>query len=88
MTKAEEIFYKHLSDADVKHVADKRFLTERLIDAINEALNICDRNIKVLPKDSSNSELLCGCGWEGDYIHLTENEEGYNLCPECGAEFD
>jgi hypothetical protein len=38
MTKAEEIFYKHLSDDEVKHISDKRFLTERLIHDINEAL--------------------------------------------------
>jgi hypothetical protein len=39
MSKAEEIFYKHLNSEDVKHVADKSFLMDRLLDAINEALS-------------------------------------------------
>ena len=40
MTKADKILNKHLSEIEAKYIADKRFLYESLIDAINEALDI------------------------------------------------
>lgn len=40
MTKADKILNKHLTEIEAKYIADKRFLYESLIDAINEALDI------------------------------------------------
>ena len=40
MTKADKILNKHLTEIEAKYIADKRFLYESLINAINEALDI------------------------------------------------
>lgn len=40
MTEADKILNKHLNDVEAKYIADKRFLYDSLINAINEALAI------------------------------------------------
>lgn len=39
MTNSEKILYEILSESDIKHLADKRFLLERITDAIELAYN-------------------------------------------------
>ena len=73
MEKAEEILFKHLTDDEAKHIADKRFLYESLIEAINEALyinlnikkmeNYLDEKIKefeIMHSQKKLSEYGCG----------------------------
>jgi hypothetical protein len=57
MTKSEEIFYKHLNSEDVKHIADKRFLMDRLLNAIEEALSQHDLNTTTDLKISKMGDL-------------------------------
>jgi hypothetical protein len=54
MKEADRILNKHLTDIEAKYIADKRFLYDSLINAINEALAIS----RVMPRFSSEQVEL------------------------------
>ena len=76
MTKADKILNKHLSEIEAKYIADKRFLYESLIDAINEALDISSVSNWVACKDKLplyyDSYLVV---WQNDVLQLFFDEK-------------
>lgn len=78
MSKAEEIFYKHLNSEDVKHVADKGFLMDRLLDAINEALSQHDVSKRKFAVEWMRN-VNYGIGSGTEYFNAETREEALKL---------
>jgi len=73
MTEADKILNKHLTDNEAKYIADKRFLYDSLINAINEALATSRVSSSLLEITLEEWEHTCddGCCYSyGEDIYL------------------
>lgn len=76
MTRSERILLKHLSDDEAKYIANKQFLYQSIIEAIDEA--------EALSSYFKNNE----CQHKDVTQHFSDIFGYYKTCLDCGKNID